>query len=70
MIEVRNLRKTFPHRTVEGKNVEKVELLPYKTMGEVKYKKLGLKYRLAGLKEMNETECKRLEKLLITKLGA
>ena len=51
------------------KNVERVELLPYKTMGEVKYKKLGLRYRLAGLAEMNEEECKRLETMLIRKIG-
>lgn len=51
------------------KNVERVELLPYKTMGEVKYKKLGLRYRLVGLAEMNEEECKRLETVLIRKIG-
>ena len=51
------------------KNVERVELLPYKTMGEVKYKKLGLRYRLAGLAEMSEEECKKLETVLIRKIG-
>lgn len=30
-------------------NVEKVEVLPYHTMGEVKYKKLGISYPLAGV---------------------
>ncbi len=30
-------------------NVEKVEVLPYHTMGEVKYEKLGMKYPLAGV---------------------
>jgi pyruvate formate lyase activating enzyme len=30
-------------------NVEKVEVLPYHTMGEVKYKKLGLDYALKGV---------------------
>ena len=31
------------------KNVEKVEVLPYHTMGEVKYQKLGLTYALKGV---------------------
>ena len=31
-------------------NIEKVEVLPYHTMGEVKYKKLGMEYPLAGIK--------------------
>ena len=30
-------------------NVEKVEVLPYHTMGEVKYKKLGIDYALKGV---------------------
>ena len=30
-------------------NVEKVEVLPYHTMGEVKYEKLGIAYRLKGM---------------------
>ena len=46
------------------KNVEKVELLPYKTIGVHKYKDLNLKYRLDGIKDMDESRCKELEKLL------
>lgn len=45
-------------------NIEKVELLPYKTMGVVKYKTLGLEYRLGDLQEMDEKACKELEKLV------
>ncbi len=45
-------------------NVSKVELLPYHTMGVDKYKKLKLKYRLAGVPAMNKDECKRLENIL------
>ncbi len=46
------------------KYVEKVELLPYHSMAESKYKKLGIKYRLEGLPEMNKKKCKNLEKYL------
>ena len=48
-------------------NVEKVELLPYHTMGVDKYKKLKLRYRLKGIDAMNKEKCLELEKLLIEK---
>lgn len=35
-------------------NVEKVELLPYKTIGVHKYKDLNIPYRLDGVQDMNE----------------
>lgn len=47
------------------KNVEKIELLPYHTLGIDKYTKLNLVYRLSGIKEMNKNECERFNKLLI-----
>lgn len=46
------------------KNVEKVELLPYHTMGIEKYKKLNIKYRLENVEPMDKDRCKELEKLL------
>ena len=46
------------------KNVEKIELLPYKTIGVHKYKSLNIPYRLQDLPEMNENKCKELELLL------
>lgn len=46
------------------KNVEKVELLPYKTIGVMKYNKLNLPYSLKGVEEMDEEKCKALQKLL------
>lgn len=49
------------------KNVEKVELLPYKTIGAHKYKDLKLKYRLEGVPDMDENRCRELEKLLLNK---
>lgn len=45
-------------------NVEKVELLPYHTMGVEKYKKLKLRYRLKGIDAMNKERCLEFEKLL------
>ena len=46
------------------KGIEKIELLPYKNMGSIKYKSLKLKERLEGVPNMNENACKNLEKLL------
>ena len=45
-------------------NVERIELLPYHSMGEMKYKELGLEYRLKGTPEMEKEKCKKLEELL------
>ena len=45
-------------------NVEKIELLPYHTMGIEKYKKLRLRYRLNGIDDMDKERCKELEELL------
>lgn len=49
----------------EFKNIEKIELLPYHTMGIEKYKKLKIKYKLDGIDDMDKERCKELEKLLI-----
>ncbi len=43
------------------KYVEKVELLPYHNMAEKKYKQLGIKYRLEGVRAMDKAKCKKLE---------
>ncbi|MHC1683317.1 MAG: pyruvate formate-lyase-activating protein [Clostridiaceae bacterium] len=44
------------------KNIERVDLLPYHTLGENKYEILGMKYRLEGVEPLNK---KLLEKLNI-----
>ncbi len=46
------------------KNIQKVELLPYKTIGLHKYKTLNLPNRLVGTPDMDEAKCKQLEELL------
>ena len=48
----------------EINNIEKIELLPYHTMGISKYEKLGIKYRLEGVPDMDINACKKLEELL------
>lgn len=46
------------------KNVDKVELLPYKTIGVHKYGDLRIPYRLTGVEDMDENACNELQKLL------
>ncbi len=45
-------------------NVEKIELIPYHTYGEDKYKKLSLKYPLENVPAMDAEKIKKLQKLL------
>lgn len=46
------------------KNVEKIELLPYKTLGVHKYEKLGIPYPLKAVPDMDEERLEELQKLL------
>lgn len=46
------------------KNVERIELLPYHTLGVHKYENLKIPYRLNGTPDMDKERCKELEKLL------
>lgn len=46
------------------KTVKKVEVLPYHTMGEVKYEKLNLDYPLKGLKPPTRERIQSAEKIL------
>lgn len=47
------------------KNVEKVEFLPYETLGVPKYEKLGIPYRLQDTNQMDKTRCAELYQLFI-----
>lgn len=46
------------------KTVERVEILPYHTLGEFKWKNLGIEYPLAGVRTPSEEEIKRAEDIL------
>lgn len=48
------------------KNIEKIELLPYHTLGVSKYDKLGIDYSLKETKEMSKSKIEELYKLLIS----
>ena len=45
-------------------NVQKVEVLPYHTMGAYKWKLLGIPYALEGVKSPSEKQVKAAEKIL------
>lgn len=51
------------------KNILKIELLPYQTLGVSKYRKLNISYRLDNVKAMNIDKCNELEKILLDKLA-
>lgn len=46
------------------KNVEKIELLPYHTLGIHKYNELKINYPLEGIADMDKEKCKKLETML------
>lgn len=41
-------------------NIEKIEFLPYHTLGKEKYEKMGLDYPLKDLEEMDKEKCEEL----------
>ena len=56
--------KDFIKEHFNVNNIERVELLPYHTLGVDKYKKLGIPYKLDGVSEMDKEECNKLQKIL------
>ncbi|MDD3392665.1 MAG: pyruvate formate-lyase-activating protein [Bacilli bacterium] len=49
-------------------NIEKIELLPYHTLGKSKYERLGIDYRLKDIPAMDKDKCQKLEKILLDKI--
>lgn len=55
-----HIRKIY-QKADSFKNLEKVELLPYHTMGEMKYRELGIGYPLAGVPAMDRGRLEMLQ---------
>lgn len=51
------------------KTVKKVEILPYHTLGVVKYKNLGLDYPLKGVNPPTKDEINKAKEILGVKYG-
>lgn len=51
------------------KNVDKIELLPYHTLGASKYETLAIPYRLKDLEPMNKERVKELYEILMDELS-
>ncbi|MGO3790633.1 MAG: pyruvate formate lyase 1-activating protein, partial [Enterococcus gilvus] len=47
-------------------NVDKVEILPYHTMGKYKWEEMGLKYPLEGIESPTDDRVENAKKLLHT----
>ena len=47
-------------------NVEKIEVLPYHTMGKEKYKNLGYKYALEDTRELTKAEAIKAEQIILS----
>ena len=50
-------------------NIEKLEVLPYHTLGENKYENLGMEYPLKGVPQLSKEEAKRAEEIILQAWG-
>ncbi len=46
-------------------NLKALDVLPYHTMGEVKYQKLGMEYKLAGVPAMDKDKIPEKKKIIL-----
>ena len=50
-------------------NIESIEILPYHTMGEVKYENLGIAYPLKGVNALTERDAERAYKIITDRIN-
>ena len=50
-------------------NVEKLEVLPYHTLGENKYEKMNMEYPLKGVSQLSKDEAVQAEKIILKAWG-
>lgn len=50
------------------KNVDRIEVLPYHTLGQTKYEKLNIEYPLKGLKPMEQAQANLFQQRLIQRI--
>ena len=53
---------SFIKKNFTVSNIEKIEFLPFHTLGKEKYEKMGIPYPLGDLEDMDEKKCEELYK--------
>ena len=56
--------RQFGEHFVDYKMIERVEILPYHTLGVYKYKELGMEYKLADVKPPTKESIEKTKKIL------
>ena len=68
LVPERNDKDEYLHRLADFihtlKNVERVEVLPYHTLGVFKWEKLGISYPLEGIKPPTKERVENAERIL------
>ena len=54
--------RIFPELLIQRKNVQRVEVLPYHTLGKFKWENLGIKYSLEGVNPPSEERVQNAKK--------